>query len=85
MEKRNQRKTRTGFVVSNAMEKTVGITVERKIKHPVYGKYIKRTKKLHAHDDNNECNIGDFVKVRETRPLSKLKRWLVIEILEKAK
>ncbi len=85
MEKRNQRKTRTGFVVSNTMEKTVGITVERKIKHPVYRKYIKKTKKLHAHDDNNECNVGDFVKVRETRPLSKSKRWLVIEILEKVK
>ncbi len=85
MEKRNQRNTRTGYVVSNKMDKTVSVKVERKIKHPVYGKYIKRSKSLHAHDGNNECTIGDLIKIRETRPLSKTKRWLVIEILDKAK
>ena len=85
MEKRNQRKIRTGYVYSNKMDKTVGVAVERRIKHPVYGKYLKKTKKLHAHDEKNACDIGDFVKVMETRPLSKTKRWYVVEILEKAK
>jgi small subunit ribosomal protein S17 len=85
MEERNKRKVRIGHVSSNKMNKTVTITVERRIKHPLYGKYLKRTKKLHAHDEKNECGIGDLVKVMETRPLSKTKRWRVIEILEKAK
>ncbi|MFC1553214.1 30S ribosomal protein S17 [candidate division KSB1 bacterium] len=85
MEKRNYRKTRTGVVLSNKMDKSVSLKVERKVKHPVYKKYIKKTTKYHAHDENNECNIGDFVKIMETRPLSKTKRWRVIEILEKAK
>jgi len=85
MEERNKRKVRIGHVSGNKMNKTVTITVERRIKHPLYGKYLKRTKKLHAHDEKNECGIGDLVKVMETRPLSKTKRWRVIEILEKAK
>jgi small subunit ribosomal protein S17 len=85
MEERNKRKVRIGHVSSNKMNKTVTITVERRIKHPLYGKYLKRTKKLHAHDEKNECGIGDLVKVMETRPLSKTKRWRVVEILEKAK
>lgn len=85
METRNLRKTRTGLVISNKMDKTITIAVERKLKHPVYGKYIKKTIKLHAHDAENVCNEGDVVKVMETRPLSKSKRWRLIEILEKAK
>jgi small subunit ribosomal protein S17 len=85
MEERNKRKVRIGHVSSNKMNKTITITVERRIKHPLYGKYLKRTKKLHAHDEKNECGIGDLVKVMETRPLSKTKRWRVVEILEKAK
>ena len=85
MEKRNQRKVRTGYVSSNKMDKSVVVSVERRIKHPVYGKYIKKTKKLHAHDEENACGEGDFIKIMETRPLSKTKRWRVVEILEKAK
>jgi len=84
-EVRNQRKTRVGFVTSDKMDKTITVSVERRIKHPLYGKYIKRHKKLTAHDENNECNIGDSVRIMETRPLSKLKRWRLVEILEKAK
>ncbi|MCD6092363.1 MAG: 30S ribosomal protein S17 [Bacteroidales bacterium] len=82
---RNLRKERTGLVVSNKMEKSITVIVERKEKHPIYGKFVKRTKKFIAHDDNNDCNIGDTVKIAETRPLSKSKRWRLVEILERAK
>ncbi len=82
---RNLRKTRTGKVVSNKMEKTIVVAVVDNVKHPLYGKIVKRTYKLKAHDENNECNIGDRVKVMETRPLSKDKRWRLVEIIEKAK
>jgi len=85
MEERALRKTRTGRVISDKMNKTVVIAIEDHVKHPVYGKIVKRTKKIHAHDENNECGIGDFVEVMETRPLSKTKRWRVTEIIEKAK
>ena len=85
MEERNLRKTRTGKVVSNKMDKTIVVAVENNVKHPVIGKIVKRTYKLKAHDENNTCNIGDTVKVMETRPLSKDKRWRVVEIVEKAK
>ena len=85
MEKRNQRKVRTGIVASDKMDKTIVVSVERRIKHPVYGKYIKRTNKFRVHDQENACNIGDFVKIAETRPLSKSKRWRLVEIIEKAK
>lgn len=83
--KRNLRKTRTGKVVSNKMDKTIVVAVVDNVKHPLYGKIVKRTYKLKAHDENNECNIGDRVKVMETRPLSKDKRWRLVEIIEKAK
>lgn len=82
---RNLRKTRTGKVVSNKMEKTIVVAVVDNVKHPLYGKIMKRTYKLKAHDENNECNIGDRVKVMETRPLSKEKRWRLVEIIEKAR
>ena len=82
---RNLRKVRTGKVVSNKMEKTIVVAVEDHVKHPLYKKIIKRTYKLQAHDENNECNIGDTVRVMETRPLSKTKRWRLIEIIEKVK
>ena len=82
---RNLRKTRTGKVVSNKMQKTIVVAVEDHVKHPLYNKIVKRTYKLKAHDENNECNIGDTVKVMETRPLSKDKRWRLVEIMEKAK
>ena len=82
---RNLRKTRTGKVVSNKMDKTIVVAVVDNLKHPLYGKILKRTYKLKAHDENNECNIGDRVKVMETRPLSKDKRWRLVEIIEKAK
>ncbi len=85
MEERALRKTRTGRVISDKMNKTVVIAIEDHVKHPVYGKIVKRTKKIHAHDENNQCGIGDFVEVMETRPLSKTKRWRVTEIIEKAK
>ena len=84
-ETRNLRKTRVGIVVSNKMEKTIVVAVRDNVKHPVYSKIIKRTTKIHAHDENNECGIGDTVKVMETRPLSKSKRWRLVEIIEKAK
>ena len=84
MEERNLRKTMIGTVVSNKMDKTVVVSVERKVRHSVYGKIVKRTYKLKAHDENNSCNVGDTVKVMETRPLSKDKRWRVVEIVEKA-
>ena len=82
---RNLRKERTGLVVSNKMDKTIVVAVEDHVKHPLYKKIVKRTYKLKAHDENNECNIGDKVKVMETRPLSKDKRWRLVEIMEKAK
>ena len=82
---RNLRKTRTGKVVSNKMDKTIVVAVVDNVKHPLYGKIVKRNYKLKAHDENNECNIGDRVKVMETRPLSKDKRWRLVEIIEKAK
>ena len=82
---RNLRKTRTGKVVSNKMDKTIVVAVVDNVKHPLYGKIVKRTYKLKAHDENNECNIGDRVKVMETRPLSKDKRWRLVEVIEKAR
>ena len=82
---RNLRKTRIGKVVSDKMDKTVVVAVENNVRHPLYKKIIKRTYKLKAHDENNECGIGDRVKVMETRPLSKDKRWRLVSILEKAK
>ena len=85
MEERNLRKTRVGRVVSNKMDKTIGVAIEDRVKHPLYKKIVDRTYKLKAHDENNECNIGDRVKVMETRPLSKDKRWRLVEIVEKAK
>ena len=85
MEERNLRKTRTGKVVSDKMDKTIVVAVEDHVKHPLYKKIVKRTYKLKAHDKNNECKIGDTVKVMETRPLSKDKRWRLVEIMEKAK
>ena len=84
-EERALRKVRVGMVVSDKMDKTVVIAIEDNVKHPVYGKIIKRTLKVHAHDENNECNIGDKVRIMETRPLSKTKRWRVVEVIEKAK
>ena len=85
MEERNLRKTRTGKVVSNKMDKTIVVAVENNVKHPVIGKIVKRPYKLKAHDENNTCNIGDTVKVMETRPLSKDKRWRLVEVIERAK
>ena len=82
---RHLRKTRTGKVVSNKMDKTIVVAIVDHVKHPLYGKIVKRTYKLKAHDENNECNMGDTVKVMETRPLSKDKRWRLVEIIEKAK
>ena len=82
---RNLRKTRVGKVVSDKMDKTIVVAIEDNVKHPLYKKIVKRTYKLKAHDENNECNIGDRVKVMETRPLSKDKRWRHVEIIEKAK
>ena len=85
MEERNLRKTRTGKVVSDKMDKTIVVAVEDHVKHPLYNKIVKRTYKLKAHDENNECKVGDTVKVMETRPMSKDKRWRLVEIMEKAK
>lgn len=82
---RNLRKERQGVVSSNKMDKTITVAVKWKEKHPIYQKFVNKTKKYHAHDENNECNIGDFVRIMETRPLSKTKRWRFVEIIEKAK
>jgi small subunit ribosomal protein S17 len=82
---RGRRKTRTGLVTSNKMEKSITIAVERKERHPLYGKFLKKTTKFMAHDEKNECNIGDTVKIMETRPLSKKKCWRLVEVIEKAK
>ena len=85
MTERNLRKSRVGMVVSNKMDKTVVVAIQDNVLHPMYGKIIKRTLKVHAHDENNECGIGDKVSIMETRPLSKTKRWRVVSIIEKAK
>ncbi len=82
---RNARKTRVGIVVSDKMEKTVVVTIERRVAHPVYGKMVRRTKKLKAHDEQNQAKTGDTVRIMETRPLSKDKRWRVVEIIERAR
>ena len=82
---RNLRKTRVGLVTSDKMDKTIVVSIVDNVQHPLYGKIVKRTYKLKAHDENNECHIGDRVKVMETRPLSKDKRWRLVEIIEKAK
>ncbi len=82
---RNLRKERTGVVVSNKMDKSIVVAIKRKIKHPMYGKFISRTKKLMAHDEENSCVIGDTVRIMETRPLSRSKRWRLVEIIERAK
>lgn len=82
---RNLRKERVGVVTSDKMDKTIVVSVERKVKHPKYGKFVKKTTKFHAHDEKNDCNIGDTVKIMETRPLSKSKCWRLIEIIERAK
>lgn len=82
---RNLRKERTGLVVSNKMDKSIVVAVKRKVKHPIYGKYVNKTTKFVAHDQNNECSEGDTVRIMETRPLSKTKCWRLVEILEKAK
>ena len=84
-EERNLRKVRVGYVVSDKMDKTVVVAIEDNVKHPVYGKIIKRTLKVHAHDNENVCGIGDKVEIMETRPFSKTKRWRVVRIIEKAK
>lgn len=85
MLERSLRKERIGLVTSNKMDKSIVVTVERKMKHPKYGKFVKRTKKFVAHDEKNECNIGDTVKIMETRPISKSKCWRLVEIIERAK
>ena len=84
-EARNLRKIRTGVVTSNKMTKTITVAVERKVKHPIYGKFVKKTTHFHAHDEKNECSIGDIVRIMETRPLSKTKRWRLVEVVEKVK
>ena len=85
MIERNLRKTKTGVVTSNKMAKTITVIVERKVKHPIYGKFVKKSSKFHAHDEKNECSIGDTVKIMESRPLSKTKRWRLVEVVEKVK
>ncbi len=82
---RNLRKIRTGVVRGSKMDKTITVAVERRVKHPIYGKFVKKTTRFHAHDEKNECGIGDIVKIMETRPLSKTKRWRLVEVVEKAK
>jgi small subunit ribosomal protein S17 len=82
---RNLRKQKTGVVVSNKMDKTISVKVERRLMHPIYGKFVKSSKKFFAHDEANSCNIGDVVRIMETRPLSKNKRWRLVEIIERAK
>ena len=84
-ENRGMRKTRTGIVVSDKMDKTIVVKLSTRVKHPLYSKYVNKTTKIKAHDENNECGIGDTVKVMETRPLSREKRWRLVEIIEKAK
>jgi small subunit ribosomal protein S17 len=83
--KRNLRKERIGVITSDKMDKTVVVSVQRRVKHPKYGKFVKFTKKFHAHDDANDCHTGDTVRIMETRPLSKTKKWRVVEVIERAK
>lgn len=85
METRTLRKERAGVVSSNKMDKTITVAIKWKEKHPIYGKFVNKTKKYHAHDEKNECNIGDLVRIMETRPLSKTKRWRLVEIIERVK
>ena len=85
MEERNLRKERTGQVISDKMDKSIVVSVQRKVKHPIYGKFIRKSTRFMAHDEKNECGIGDTVRIMETRPLSKRKRWRLVEVLEKAK
>ncbi len=85
MEKRNLRKERIGVVTSDKMDKSIVVSVERKVKHPKYGKFVKKTSKFVAHDESNDCNIGDTVRIMETRPLSKSKNWRLVEVIERAK
>ncbi len=85
MEERNLRKDRIGIVVSNKMDKSIIVAIRRKVKHPIYGKFVNKTKKLMVHDEENSCNIGDKVRIMETRPLSKNKSWRLVEIIERAK
>jgi small subunit ribosomal protein S17 len=85
MEKRNLRKERIGIVTSDKMDKSIVVSVERKVKHPKYGKFVKKTSKFVAHDEENDCNIGDTVKIMETRPMSKSKNWRLVEVIERAK
>jgi small subunit ribosomal protein S17 len=82
---RNLRKERIGIVTSDKMDKTITVSVERKVKHPIYGKFVKKSNKFHAHDEKNDCGIGDTVRIMETRPLSKSKNWRLVEIIERAK
>jgi len=82
---RNLRKTKVGIVTSNKMDKTITVKVERKVKHPLYGKFVKKSTQFHAHDEKNECSIGDSVRIMETRPLSKTKRWRLDAVIEKVK
>ncbi|MEL6392221.1 MAG: 30S ribosomal protein S17 [Bacteroidota bacterium] len=82
---RNERKTRIGVVVSDKMDKTISVSVERRLQHPIYGKYVKKSKKFIAHDENNDCGVGDTVRIMETRPMSRRKRWRLVQIIEKAK
>ncbi len=82
---RNLRKEKTGVVTSDKMEKTITVTIERRVKHPIYGKFVKTTKKFKAHDEKNDAKTGDIVKISETRPLSKTKRWRLVEVVERAK
>ncbi|MEJ8800989.1 30S ribosomal protein S17 [Pontibacter sp. H249] len=85
MEERNLRKERSGKVVSNKMDKSITVLVESRMKHPIYGKFLSKSTKFMAHDEKNECNIGDYVRIQETRPLSKNKNWRLVEIIERAK
>ena len=85
MEERNLRKQRVGLVTSTKMDKTITVSTERKLRHPIYGKFVKKTKTFMAHDEKNECSVGDTVRIMETRPLSKLKRWRLVEVVERAK
>ena len=85
MVERNLRKTKLGVVSSNKMDKTITVSVERKVKHPLYGKFLKKSSRFHAHDEKNECSIGDTVRIMESRPLSKTKRWRLVEVVEKVK
>ncbi len=85
MAERNLRKSKIGVVTSNRMEKTITVAIETRVKHPIYGKFVKKTTKFHAHDEKKECGIGDVVRIMETRPLSKTKRWRLVEVVEKAK